>query len=256
MRGKRGLLAALLVIVLWTLSGCGAQQGRTLKVGVKDDVANFGLYDEESGRYSGLEIDLAELLCEELGYSGLELTTVSAATREAMIEDGTVDMIIATYSITPERMEAFDFSASYYTDQTAIMVEKSSLIADATELRGARIGVLRNSSAAQSLAEYLARIGLTGAEGTGDEVVFIEMDSYDDMAQALEVGDVDAIVADYSILSGYRDDSRAFLPDQFSSEEFGVCTKKNAALSRRVDEAIRRWLEDGTLARLKLKWGV
>lgn len=264
MKKRKGLLlAALLAAAALTLSGCGAQQRKTLRVGVKDDVANFGLYDEESGRYSGLEIDLAELLCQELGYSDLELTTVVTPTKGQQIDEDKVDMVIATFSITDERKERYDFSDPYYVDHTAVMVEESSLIDDIQDLLGLRVGMMDGSSNALSMAEYLAERGLADEfdpsaftpEGF-DAVDFVTYDNYDAISYALECGDVDAFLADHSMLSGHMNDGRVILSDEFSTEEFGICTKKGSALSVQVNEALRKWFEDGTIQQLMLKWGV
>lgn len=256
--------AALLLAAALLLSGCSAQGIGTLRVGVKGDVANFGLYDAESDRYSGLEIDLARLLCEQLGYRDVAFTTVDAATREALIDDGSLDMIIATYSITPERQERYDFSTPYYTDTTGVMVERSSLIDSITQLTGCRVGTMKNSSNALEMARYMAGHGIVNRFATAqfspatfhDGLAFVEFDSYAGIAQALEYGDVDAFLADGSILTGYRSDDRLILNDVFSTQQYGVCTKKGSSLSGRVDEAIRTWQEDGTLTALCEKWGV
>lgn len=263
MKRRRLGLVCFAAATAAALTGCGSVTGKTLRVGVKDDVANFGLYDEESGQYSGMEIDLAQQLCEDLGYSEPEFVTVSAASRPEMLNNEEVDMVIATYSITDERKKKVDFSTPYYTDYAAVMVEASSMIDDLEELKGSRIGVMRNTSTALSLVEYMAqegvvdafeRKGFSAADFDGG-VTFAEYDSYAEISEALEYGDVDAFVADRSILSGYIREDRVVLPDKFSEQEYGVCTKKDSALSAKVDEAVKKRLEDGTIGTLIDKWG-
>ena len=257
-------LWAALLLAAALLPGCAAQGSGTLRVGVKGDVTNFGLYDAESDRYSGLEIDLAQLLCERLGYRDVDFVTVDAATREELIDDGSLDMVIATYSITDERREQYDFSTPYYTDTTGVMVEKSSLVDSIVQLAGCRIGVMRNSSNALSMARYMAKHDVVDRfetetftpESYRGGLTFVEFDSYPEIAAALEYGDVDAFLADHSILSGYRSDEREILRDAFATQHYGVCTKKGSSLSARVDEAITEWLADGTLDALCQKWGV
>lgn len=55
---------------------------------------------------------------------------------------------------------------------------------------------------------------------------------------------MDAFVADRSILSGYIRDDRRLLPDMFSKQDYGVCTKKGSSLSEKVDEAVQTKIED------------
>ncbi len=256
-----GLILAAAAAV--SLTACGSAQGKTLRVGVKDNVANFGLYDEESGRYSGMEIDLAQILSDDLGYANVEYTTVSATSREELIDSGELDLVIATYSITEGRQEKYDFSVPYYTDYGAIMVEQSSMIEKLPDLKDCTIGVIRNSSNTLMLAKFLAEKGIIpefdeadfSAGEFDDGLRFVEFDTYDEVADALEYGDVDAFAADRSILSGYMDDERSILETVFSEQSYGVCTKKDSQLSAKVNEAVQKRLDDGTIADLIDKWG-
>lgn len=260
---KRGTVLALAFLTVLSLSACGERRTGTLKIGVKADVANFGLYDEESGRYSGMEIDLAEQLCEDLGYAQAEFVSVASAEREAALDEGRVDMVIATFTITDERREKYHISPVYYTDSMAVMVEDSSLITDMAGLKDCRVGVMKGTSHARLFAEYLAERGIIPAFDSGSfetaafdgGVTFVEYDSYREASDALEYGDVDAFTADWSILSGFRGAGRTILEETFSAQEYGVYTTKNSSLADRLDEAVEARLADGTIDRLKLKWG-
>ena len=119
----KAALCALLALALLT-AAAGAE---TLRVGVRDDIINFGFYNETTGKYYGLEIDLAAELAQRIGYDDVEYITVTPDTRKDMLLNGEVDVVIATYSIAESREENFDFSAPYYEDDTIIMVEKSTL---------------------------------------------------------------------------------------------------------------------------------
>ncbi len=254
------LLAAAAAV---SLNGCATVQGRTLKVGVKGDVPNFGLYDEESGRYSGMEVDLAQILCEDLGYSNVAFTMVDTVSREELLEQKRLDMVIATFSITDERKQRFDFSTPYYADNVSVMVEKSSLIQTLADLNGCRIGVISNVSQPLNLAEYLAAGQIIpefdretfDAETFDGGITFALYDTYSDISKALEYGDVDAFMADGSILSGYMQDDRLLLPVMFSQQQYGVATPRGSRLTAKVDEAVKARLEDGTIDGLIKRWG-
>lgn len=260
---KKWIAFLLVLLTAATLAACGEQQGGSIRVGVKADVTNFSLYDKESGGYSGMEIDLAQRICQDMGYSKVNFVTVTSSNREEMLDQDQVDMIIATFSINQDRLAKYDFSPAYYIDRMGIMVEDSSLITSITELKGCKIGVMKNTSHARLLAEYLANRGaipnfdrdnFSAADFDGG-VSFAEYDSYDAAARALEYGEVDAFTADRSILSGYRETGRTILPDEFSNQEYGVCTKKGSSLSKRVNGAVTNLLENGTIDNLKMKWG-
>ena len=109
MRRLSALLCGLLTLAA-VLTGCGGREkSGTLRVGVRDDIMNFGYLNKETGRYYGLEIDLANKLAEKLGYEEVEFVTVQPDNRKEMLQDGKVDCLVAAYSIADTRKENFDF---------------------------------------------------------------------------------------------------------------------------------------------------
>ena len=80
-----------------------------LRVGVKNAVIGFGYQDPISGEYSGMEIDIAKALAAQLGVD-VEFTTVTAATRTELLDSGDIDCVLATFTITDERKQSWDFT--------------------------------------------------------------------------------------------------------------------------------------------------
>lgn len=269
-RAKRVLaaLAAAVLAVTAALSmvGCdgvaAAGGGGTLKVGVRSDIVNFSLLNEQTGKYYGLEIDIAEEMAERLGYSDVEYSTVTPDDRNETLLEGKVDCLIACYSIAESRLESFDFSPAYYTDTTSVMVENSSLITDITQLHGGVFGIMSGSNAGPLLAIKLNEMGIIGDnvisntdEGTQYEGVYVKkLPSYAELSQALEEGIVDAAVMDDSITDTYMNDDRSLLDINISDQQYGVATQKGSELSPRVAEVIQGMLDDGTIAALVEKW--
>ena len=269
-RAKRVLaaLAAAVLAVAAALSmvGCdgaaAAGGGGTLKVGVRSDIVNFSLLNEQTGKYYGLEIDIAEEMAERLGYSDVEYSTVTPDDRKETLLEGKVDCLIACYSIAESRLENFDFSPAYYNDTTSVMVENSSLITDITQLHGGVFGIMSGSNAGPLLATKLNEMGIIGDnvisntdEGTQYEGVYVKkLPSYAELSQALEEGIVDAAVMDDSITDTYLNDDRNLLDINISDQQYGVATQKGSELSPRVAEVIQGMLDDGTIAALVEKW--
>lgn len=269
-RAKRVLaaLAAAVLAVAAALSmvGCdgaaAAGGGGTLKVGVRSDIVNFSLLNEQTGKYYGLEIDIAEEMAERLGYSDVEYSTVTPDDRKETLLEDKVDCLIACYSIAESRLENFDFSPAYYNDTTSVMVENSSLITDITQLHGGVFGIMSGSNAGPLLASKLNEMGIIGDnvisntdEGTQYEGVYVKKyPSYADLSQALEEGEVDAAVMDGSIAGTYIDDDRSLLDVNISDQLYGVATQKDSDLSPRIAEVIQGMLDDGTIAALVEKW--
>lgn len=106
---KKILAAAL---ALWMTLGAAALAEGTFRVGVKQDVYGFGYYDEATGEFSGMEIELGEKLAEALGYDEVEYTAVTAATRGQMLDNDELVASLRRFTIKPERKESWDFSTA------------------------------------------------------------------------------------------------------------------------------------------------
>ncbi|MCD7867328.1 MAG: transporter substrate-binding domain-containing protein [Clostridiales bacterium] len=227
-----------------------------LRVGVKNAVVGFGYEDTLTGEYSGMEIDLANLIAEELGVE-TEFTTVTAATRTELLDSGDIDCVLATFTITDERKESWDFSTPYYTDYVTVLVEDSSEITTLEDLVDKTVGVSSGSTSASSLVEAMIDAGVLDGEGYDadsfdpslwtDGISFQQYDDYPTISTALSAGEVDAFCVDKSILAIYKTEGRSYVDAEFAPQEYGVATTKDSGLSAYVGTLINRWLEDGTI---------
>ncbi|MFV0504534.1 MAG: transporter substrate-binding domain-containing protein [Lachnospirales bacterium] len=227
-----------------------------LRVGVKNNVLGFGFEDPLSGEYSGMEVEIAKNIGETLGIP-VEFTNVTAATRTQLLDSGDLDCVIATFTITDERKESWDFTTPYFTDYVSILVENSSGITDLAGLVDKKVGVSSGSTSARSLTKEMIDQGLISGEAFDPEtfdpntwtegVSFQQYDDYPTISTALTAGEVDAFSVDKSILAVYNTDSRSYLDSQFSPQNYGVATKKDSQLSTFVEDLITTWLEDGTI---------
>lgn len=227
-----------------------------LKVGVKNAVMGFGFQDTLTGEYSGMEISLAEKIAEYLGVD-IEFTTVTAATRTELLDSGDIDCVLATFTITDERKQSWDFSTPYFTDHVTVLVETASGISGLDDLVDKKVGVSSGSTSAKSLVSAMIDAGVI--EGTGfdpdtfdpalwtEGVSFQQYDDYPTISTGLSAGEVDAFCVDKSILAIYNTDSRSYIEDEFAPQEYGVATKKGSGLSGVVDELVQGWLSDGTI---------
>ena len=225
-----------------------------LRVGVKTDVPGFGYQDVLTETYSGLEIDLAYQIAESLGLSDVEFTAVTAATRGQLLDSGDIDMVIATFTITDERRESWNFTTPYYTDAVSLLVKKDSGISDYADLEGKVVGVATGSTSMEALIAAAAENGVTLTQADN----FSEYASYPEIKTALDAGRVDAFCVDGSILSGYLDDTVEILSSvRFSPQEYGIATKlDNTGLAEYLDDLINTWLSDGTIDQLIADNGV
>lgn len=236
-----------------------------LRVGVKNAVLGFGYQDELTGEYSGLEIELAKKIAEYLGVD-YEFTAVTAATRTELLDSGDIDCVLATFTITEERKKSWDFTTPYYTDYVTVLVENSSGITSLADLVDKKVGVSSGSTSAKSLTKAMIEGGfIDGSAFDADTfdaatwttgISFQQYDDYPTISTALSAGEVDAFCVDKSILAVYNTDSRSYIADKFSPQEYGIATTKDSGFSTLCEELITGWLADGTIDALIAENGI
>ena len=228
-----------------------------LKVGVKNAVLGFGYQDTLTGEYSGMEISIAKKIAEELGVD-IEFTTVTAATRTELLDSGDIDCVLATFTITDERKESWDFSTPYYTDYVSVLVEDASGITTLADLKDKTVGVSSGSTSAKALTKAMIEAGvIEGTDFDADSfdaatwtegISYKQYEDYPAISTALSAGEVDAFCVDKSILAIYNTEGRSYIEDKFSPQDYGVATKKDSDFSAYVENLITQWLADGTIA--------
>ncbi len=231
-----------------------------LKVGCKSDVPNFSLQNTATGEYEGFEDDLAYNIAGEIfGCTAdeakdkklVEFQGVTAKTRGPLLENGEIDLVIATFTITDERKETYNFSTPYYTDAVGLLVNNDSGIESIEDLDGKIIGVAQSSTTKDGFKAYVEEKGLD----VNPE--FQEFDGYPALAQALATKQIDCFSVDRAILSGYVNDSNHILPDRFSEQEYGVASaKENTGLATLVDDKVNAMIADGSMKTLQDEWGL
>ena len=137
------LLAAILIAAgLFTLQGHRAnaddlatiKQRGTLIVGVKADYPPFG-FRSPTGEIVGIEPDLAAAVAKSLGVQ-LNLVPVTASNRIQFLQQGKIDLVIATMNGTLARRWAVDtVKPSYYAAGFNVMVPKSMILKSWAELK-------------------------------------------------------------------------------------------------------------------------
>lgn len=270
-RAALALVMLALACVVAGLAGCAsgsdegtASNGQTLRVGVRSDVVGFGYLNEDTDKYYGLEIDIANEMASRMGYADVEFVTVTPDTRKDMLVNGDVDCMVACYSIAESREKNFDFSPSYYTDASIVMVENSSLVTSVEGLKGRTFGTMAGTNTAPQLALKLTESGFTSGEALEqtedhsmtrfDTFRLVQMASYQELSQALEEGSIDAACMDGAIAHTYLSADRSILDYTIDTQEYGVATQKDSELSQPVAETIQSMLDDGTIASLTDKW--
>ena len=236
-----------------------------LRVGVKNAVPGFGYQDPLTGEYSGMEIDLANKIADYLGVE-TEFTTVTAATRGELLDSGDIDCVLATFTITDERKQTWDFTTPYYTNAVTVLVEDSSGITSLADLVGKTVGVSSGSTSARELVRAMVEKGLVSGDNFDPDtfdpttwtegVSFHQYDDYPTISTALSAGEVDAFCVDRSILAIYKTEGRSYIQDEFAPQEYGIATTKGSGLSEVCEDLVTTWLSDGTIDGLIAEYGL
>ncbi len=232
-----------------------------LAAGVKADVLGYGYLNTETNEYEGLEIDLCyQVAAAVLGVSYdeakeqklVEFTTVTPKTRGPLIDNDTLDIVCATYTITDERLEDWDFSDPYRTDHVGIMIMKSSGMSSMADLDGKIIGVSQGSTTRDAILTMLED------EGIDATPEFKEYADYPSINSALESGNIDAFAMDRSTLNTYMNDQKELLQPEieFGEQNYGIATKKGSDLSEVVNETVNELLDNGWLDEEAETWNL
>ncbi|MFI6818381.1 glutamate ABC transporter substrate-binding protein [Nonomuraea sp. NPDC050328] len=211
----RGMVAAALGAAP---VGCDAATGSILDrdelvVAVKADQPGLGL-KTGSGGFEGFEVDVARYIADYLGKRVSFVATTSEG-REDKLRDGSADLVIATYSISPPRKEQVTFAGPYYVARQDILVRRGiTAIRDVRDLAGRR---LCQASGSISTARIV--------EARGIAAVLVPAKTYGECVELLRRGEVEAVSTGDLILAGYaaRDrDAFTILNAPFTEERYGV----------------------------------
>ncbi len=87
------------------------KQSGVINIGVFSDKNPFG-YVDENGEYQGYDVYFAQRIAEDLGVK-LNYVSTEAANRIEYLQTGKVDIILANFTVTPQRAEEVDFALPY-----------------------------------------------------------------------------------------------------------------------------------------------
>ena len=221
-----------------TLSEAGA-----ITVGTKFDQPGFGLLNP-SGVPEGFDVEIATLIAAKLGIEAdaIEFVETVSANRESFIQNGDVDIVVATYTINDKRKELVDFAGPYYEAGQDIMVATGNPAGiDGPEaLAGKNVCSVEGSTPAQNIRDNFPGAALT------------TFDVYSKCADALKNGQVDAVTTDNVILTGLvagSPEDFELVGNPFTEEPYGIgLTKGDDDFRTFINDTLEESYEDGSWA--------
>ncbi|KOX16964.1 ABC transporter substrate-binding protein [Nocardiopsis sp. NRRL B-16309] len=226
----------------------------TLTIGTDSPAYPPWFVDDDPANGEGFESAVAHAVAERLGYTA-EQVEWSVVTFNNAIQPGPkqYDFDINQFSITEERRAAVDFSSPYYDVRQTVIAMAGTDAADATslaDLAGLSLGAQVGTTSYDALVEAV--------DPDEEPQVF---NNNDDAKQALENGQVDALVLDlptaFYVTSAELEDAEIVgqLPvTGADTEQFGLVLDLDSPLTDCVTEAVDGLREDGTLAELEQEW--
>ncbi|BDH57044.1 transporter substrate-binding domain-containing protein [Tsukamurella sp. PLM1] len=271
--------AAALAATLPLVAACGTDTPRSLLASIKSGDVVLGTKYDQPGlanrnpdkSHSGSDVAVSEFVVKQIaknnGWAEPKITwkETPSPLRERMIENGEVDMIAATYSISAARQKKVDFAGPYLTTYQALLVSKktSNPIRSLEDLNsGRKLCSVSGSTSAINVKAALPNVQLQ------------QYDGYASCVEGVRRGVLDALTTDATILAGFQakypgefDIVPMTYPkdvtltsstgtktekkkgDQFSTERYGIGLRKgDAEALSEVNKALRQMIlgEEGT----------
>ena len=213
-----------------------------LKMGTN---AAFPPYEYKDGsNFVGIDVEIADAIAKELGAT-LEIVDMEFDSIITDVEQGEVSFGMAGMTVTEERKEQVDFSASYATGVQSVIVAENSEIATLDDLSGKKIGV---------------QLGTTGdiysCDDFGEENV-TKFAKGADAVLALKGGDVDAVIIDNEPAKSFvaANEGLKILDTDYAIEDYAIAIKKgNTDMLDDINAALEKLTADGTVDNIIAKY--
>jgi glutamate transport system substrate-binding protein len=213
----------------------------TITIGTKFDQPLFGLQGLD-GEPVGFDVEIGKIIASELGISAdnIEWVETVSANREPFIENGTVDIVVATYTINDTRKEVISFAGPYYLAGQDILVLEGNPegITGPDDLAGKNVCSVAGSTSEKNIAEY--------------GVNLITTDTYSNCLEPLRNGAVVAVTTDNVILAGLADQNPGefeVVNNPFTSEPYGIgLGRDDDAFRSFINDVLEAAYEDGRWA--------
>ena len=205
---------------------------KRLTIGAKEDQPGLSFYNKDTDVWSGFDVDIAYALADKLGYAReqVDFYGVTTANRASKLKNGEVDLVVASYSMTPERekRDGISFVGPYYKAGSSLLVRKNSAKYDLGEAVDVKRNQVEVCTARDSTyADRLKEDGYTTGKW--------QPDTYKECVERLldKRSSVYAVASDDVLLAGYAQNDPAhlkLLPSGAGTEPYGVAMRKNDPL--------------------------
>ena len=248
-------MSLVLVMVLVCMSACSSakltvesvKKAGKLVIGTSPDFPPFESLDEK-GNVVGIEIEILELICQELGVA-LEIKQMDFESVLPGVQSGKFDVGVSGISVTPAREKNTLFTIPYCLAAQAIVVTSDSTITGKADLAGKKVSVQTGTTA----EEFCMSNGYD-VDGFAANA---------DAESALVAGRVEAWVIDdltaAEMVAAYNEDHPdaplVILDEAMTTEPYAFAFKLGSDdLVNKINEILDELLKDGTIASIFEKY--
>ena len=234
-------LFALMLVCAMMLTGAAFAEGGVLKMGTNAAFPPYEYYEGED--IVGIDAEIAAAICDKLGYT-LEIVDMDFDALIPAVANGKVDMVLAGLTVTEERKQNVDFTASYATGVQVVIVKEDSDLTSVDDLfaEGAshKIGVQQGTTGDLYCTWDIADAGLGTVEPykTGTDAVL-----------ALTSGKVDCVVIDNEPAKNFvaANEGLKILETEYVVEDYAIALAKDSELTETINAALEELIADGTV---------
>ena len=198
-----------------------------INIGVFSDKNPFG-YVDENGKYQGYDVYFANRIGQDLGLT-VNFVSTEAASRVEYLETGKVDIVLANFTVTPERAEKVDFALPYMNVALGVVSPDSRVIRDLSELTADDQVIVITGTTAE---DYLVK--------NNPEIRLQKFDTYANAKTALENGSAAAWANDNTEVIAYALQNEGYtvgIPSLGSQDTIAPAVSKG-------NETLLNWIND------------
>ena len=198
-----------------------------INIGVFSDKNPFG-YVDEYGEYQGYDVYFARRIGEDLGVT-VNFVSTEAASRVEYLETGKVDIVLANFTVTPERAEKVDFALPYMNVALGVVSPDSRVIKDLSKLGPDDQVIVITGTTAE---DYLVK--------NNPEIKLQKFDTYANAKTALENGSAAAWANDNTEVIAYALQNEGYtvgIPSLGSQDTIAPAVSKG-------NETLLNWIND------------
>lgn len=221
-------------------------QNGNIKIGVKEHAPPFSQMNDQ-GDLMGFDVDIAKAIAAELEMN-LELVPLTSKDRIPFLQEGKVDAVIATMTITQSRDREVDFTIPYFQDGQSLIFLKNQPLQSYQDLKAKKVGAAAGTTSFLNIVK------------AQPECSAIPFPNYNEGIEALLKQKIDAFTGDFLVIKGLIDkhpkkEELVVRGGRFTVEPYGIAIRENQSdLRDKLNQIIMKLWESGLWKSSYQKW--